>query len=68
MEQPKKLYRNKKEGILAGVCAGVANYFSIDPVIVRIIWAALCFCATFGFWAYIIAAILLPDKPDGAGC
>ena len=44
MNEPKKLYR-LDHGMLAGVCGGVAEYFAMDPKVVRVIWAAL---ALFG--------------------
>ena len=39
----KRLYRSKTDKKLCGVCAGVADYFGIDPTIVRVIWALLAF-------------------------
>ena len=59
----RKLYRNKGNGFLCGVCAGVADYFGIDVTIVRLIWVAMTLCYSIGFWVYIIAAVLMPDKP-----
>ena len=42
----KRLYRSRRDKKLAGVCGGVANYFGIDPIIVRLIWVFLTFsCA-----------------------
>ena len=60
MNEPKKLYR-LDHGMLAGVCGGVAEYFAMDPKVVRVIWAAL---ALFGpaALAYLIAALVLPEK------
>ena len=49
MNEPKRLYRVEQGKILAGVCGGVAEYFNIDPSIVRIIWAALFFAGGIGF-------------------
>ncbi|MEA5011782.1 MAG: PspC domain-containing protein [Angelakisella sp.] len=59
----RKLYRNKENRFLCGVCAGVADYFGIDVTIVRLIWVAMTLCYSIGFWVYIIAAVLMPDKP-----
>ncbi len=61
--EPRKLYRIREKRVICGVCAGVAEYFNIDAAIVRILWAAAAFAWSIGFWAYIIAAIVLPDKP-----
>ena len=48
--------------MLCGVCAGVAEYFNIDPTVVRLIWAVLGCCGG-GLLAYIIAAVIIPVKP-----
>lgn len=59
----KKLYRVREGKVLCGVCAGIAEYFKLDPVIVRL-GAVLLTCAGFsGLLAYIIAAIIVPEKP-----
>ena len=59
----KKLYRVQKGKKLAGVCGGIAEYFGIDPTIIRLIWALLVLCAGTGLLAYIICAFLIPEKP-----
>lgn len=48
--------------MIAGVCAGVAEYFDIDPTIVRIAFAFSLIFVGFGFWAYIIAWIIMPER------
>ena len=61
----KKLYRT--EGpykMLCGVCGGIAEYFDIDPTLVRVGWVIAFFCGTFGFWAYLICALIMPKKSD----
>ncbi|QSX07724.1 PspC domain-containing protein [Alkalibacter rhizosphaerae] len=58
----KKLYKNKAEGKISGVCQGVAEYFDIDPSIVRIVWAVSVFWWGTGLFLYIIMALILPDK------
>ena len=58
----KKLYRTEgPDAKICGVCGGVAEYFAMDPKVVRVIWAAL---ALFGpaALAYLIAALVLPEK------
>ena len=63
MNEPKKLYRTENgAAMLAGVCGGVAEYFNIDPSIVRLLWAALVIMGGTGILLYIIAAIVLPKK------
>lgn len=58
----KKLYKAEEGKMLCGVCAGVAEYFNIDPTLVRLIWVLFCCMAGCGILAYIIAAIIMPYK------
>lgn len=58
----RKLYRNDKDKIIAGVCSGIAEYLNIDPVIVRIIALGLFFMHGFGLLTYIIAWVIIPPK------
>jgi phage shock protein C len=57
----RKLYRIKKGRVIGGVCTGFADYFGIDPVIIRLIALALFF-AGGGLLIYIIAWIVIPSK------
>ncbi|HKJ27395.1 MAG TPA: PspC domain-containing protein [Anaerolineales bacterium] len=61
----KKLYRSRKDSMIAGVCGGLGNYFQIDPTIVRMVFALLAFYHFLGVWAYIVLAVLLPKVPEG---
>ena len=45
-----------------GVCGGLAKYFNIDPVIVRIIAVASILAGSLGFWIYIIMALVVPTE------
>lgn len=58
----KRLYRSDKEKMLAGVCGGIAEYFNIDPTLVRLGWIVLACMAGGGVIAYIICAIVIPKK------
>jgi len=60
MEERKRLYRSRSERMIWGVCGGLANYFNIDPVIVRIIFVLLIFANGLGILAYIILALVVP--------
>ena len=60
----KKLYKSNTQKMLMGVCGGIAEYFSIDPTLVRLIWAVLCLWGGTGVLVYIIAAIIIPEKPS----
>ena len=59
----KKLYRSTSNKMIAGVCSGLAEYINIDPTIVRLIWALIALSGA-GVLAYLIAAIIIPEKPS----
>ena len=56
--------RSERDKKIAGVCAGVAHYFDIDPTIVRVIWGVLAFGYGAGIVAYIILWIIAPVASD----
>ena len=61
----KKLYRTEgPDAKLLGVCGGIAEYFAIDPTIVRLATVALTVCGSAGFWLYLVAALIVPKKSD----
>lgn len=61
MMRNKRLYRSNVDSMLCGVCGGIAEYFEVDPTLVRLAWVILsCFSAGAGVIAYIIAAIVIP--------
>ena len=60
----KKLYKDKSNKMLCGVCSGIAKFFSIDPTLVRLGLAAFCILGGSGILAYIVCAIVIPDEPD----
>ena len=57
----KKLYRSRSNKIVAGVCGGIGEYFSVDPTLIRLGFVALSFLAGGGLAVYIIAAIIMPE-------
>jgi phage shock protein C len=61
-----KLNRSKKNRKIAGVCGGIAEYFDIDPIIIRLITLILVLSAGGGLIAYIIAWIVVPEEPVDA--
>lgn len=60
-----KFYRDKQNGKVAGVCAGIADYTGIDPTIVRVISVVLLFATGWFFFLYVAAAMIAPRKPVG---
>lgn len=61
--ETKKLYRSNTERMISGVCGGLAEYFDIDPTVVRLIFVAATLLGGPGLLAYIILLILMPNKP-----
>jgi phage shock protein C len=60
----KKLYRSQTNRMVAGVCGGLADYFSIDPNIVRLAWVAISLLGGFGVLVYIASIFIVPNNPD----
>ena len=60
--EPKKLYRSNTNSMIAGACGGLGEYLGIDPTLIRLIWALLG-CTGTGIVAYLIAAVIIPQKP-----
>ena len=60
----KRLYRSAHDRMLAGVCGGIAEYFQIDPTLVRLAWILFSAFVGSGILAYIIAAIVMPKKSN----
>lgn len=65
-DMQRRLFRSTRDVMISGVCGGIAEFFNIDPSLVRILWVVLSF-ATGGFLgliAYIACVILLPKDTD----
>lgn len=56
----KKLYRSDENKMLAGVCGGIAEYFGVDPTLIRLAWVVFSLFGGSGLLAYILAAIIIP--------
>ncbi len=64
--ESKRLYKSRSNRMICGVCGGVAEYLKLDPTIIRLLFALLCFLGGSGILVYIIAAIIIPEEPiDG---
>ena len=59
----KRLYKSNKNKMIDGVCGGVAEYFNLDPTLVRLGWVVFCALGGCGILAYIMAAIIIPRNP-----
>ena len=59
----KKLYKSNTDKKIAGVCGGIAECFNIDATLVRLGWVVFSLLGGSGLLAYIIAAIIMPERP-----
>jgi len=63
MAEIKKLYRSGKEKVLGGVCGGMAEYFNVDPVLVRLFWVLLALSSGgSAILVYLLAWLVIPKK------
>ncbi len=60
----KKLYKSRTNKKLDGVCAGIGEYLDVDPTVIRLAWIFFTVLGGAGLLAYIIAAIVMPRKPE----
>ncbi|MDY3249417.1 MAG: PspC domain-containing protein [Candidatus Choladocola sp.] len=60
----RKLYKSEENRMVCGVCSGIAEYFNIDPTLVRLGWVLFGLMGGSGFLAYIIAAIIIPHRTE----
>lgn len=59
-----RLYKSNREKMIDGVCGGVAEYFNIDPTLVRLAWILFCAMGGSGILAYLVAAVVIPRSPE----
>lgn len=64
-KESKKIYRSTSDRIVFGVCGGLAEYFSIDPILVRVAFVVLSLASGIGIFAYLLLAIFLKND-DGS--
>jgi phage shock protein PspC (stress-responsive transcriptional regulator) len=65
--EPKRLYRSRTDRMVSGVCGGLAQYFTIDVTLVRLIFLLLLVFGGGGFLIYIVLAIIVPEEGTTAG-
>ncbi len=64
-DNPRRLYRDPANGWLGGVCAGIADYLSVSPFVIRLLTIiALFFFSLFVVIAYLVLAVVLPVRPQ----
>jgi phage shock protein PspC (stress-responsive transcriptional regulator) len=62
----KQLHRSREGRIVAGVCAGLADYFGVDANLVRLVFAALTFLAGMGVLLYLVAWLIIPEQGESS--
>jgi len=62
----KRLYRSQTDVMIAGVCAGLADYLGVDVTIVRLLFVLLLFFMSGGFWIYLALWIIMPVAPTAS--
>ena len=64
MSSKKRLYRTEEGNKVFGVCGGIAEYFDVDPTLIRVAWVILALCCGTGILAYFICALCMPKKSE----
>ena len=64
MSEQKRLYRSRDDQMIAGVCAGLAEYLDVDPVLVRLAMVLFTLAGGSGVIIYLIAWIIMPERPE----
>ena len=65
MNQNRRLYRCRHDRRIAGVASGVAEFFDLDPTVVRVVWFFSIFFGGLGIFVYIAMALIVPLEPLG---
>ena len=61
-KKKRRLTKSPSNRMVCGVCAGIGEYFDIDPTVIRLLWAILTVCGVgSGLLVYIIPAVVMPD-------
>lgn len=63
MANNRKFERSCSNRVIAGVCAGLGDYFNIDVALMRVLFVVSAICGGFGFWLYIILWVVVPEEP-----
>ena len=64
LDAPKRLYKSRRNKMIDGVCGGIAEYFDVDPTIVRVVWVLFTLLGGTGILLYLAAMIIMPTNPD----
>jgi phage shock protein C len=61
--ETKKLYRSRSDKMIAGVCGGLAQYLSLDPTLIRLLFVLIVLLGGADVLAYLILMIVVPEEP-----
>jgi phage shock protein C len=64
MDPTRKLYRSRANRKLAGVCGGLADYFNLDPTLIRVLFVVLAVLGGSGILIYLAMWIIVPNQPE----
>ena len=59
----RRLYRSDDDRVIAGICGGLGEYFSIDPVLIRLLWIVSIMLGGGGIIVYLLGWLLIPRRP-----
>jgi phage shock protein C len=65
MDPTRKLYRSRSDRKLAGVCGGLAQFFNLDPTLIRVLFVVLAVLGGSGILIYLAMWIMVPNQPQG---
>ena len=64
MDKKKRLYVSNTDKKICGVCGGIAEYFDVDPTLIRVIWIVFSLAYGSGILAYLICALCMPKESE----
>jgi phage shock protein C len=62
MAETKRLHRSRTDRVIAGVCGGLADYFGVDPILVRVLWVVAVLSFGAGLLAYVLLWLFVPQE------
>ena len=62
MNTVRRLYRSRNDRMIGGICGGLAEYFNIDPVLMRVLWVIFAVMGA-GVLVYFILLLFIPEEP-----
>jgi phage shock protein C len=65
MDPTRRLYRSRSDRKLAGVCGGLAQFFNLDPTLIRVLFVVLAVLGGSGILIYLAMWIMVPNQPQG---